>query len=299
MKKKIISIIALCLLSAMLAGCASVTERRKNKVQKLLEEDLIEVDYITLNSQTMEYTSNVKEDGSFSGGSYLFSTGTHYYVSTFKGELDAFYEINNISIADGTSEFVANIPQAEGFNDIVMIDTDCYYRYKVEEIYDDPGHVLLGFPNSYEYRWYKFTMDGQSSPTGYVYPSDDLMYGNQCKEMVKEVRDKLILSAMSLASPNAVEHLYTKQGIMSELSALASENEHDKLEFIGICGFDPESRSAVLQISYRASNGYHLVGNEHYGFNGCYLLDSQGEVRYIGKYNDLIKNERDVLIVLK
>ena len=299
MKNKIISIIALCLAMSMLSGCGSATTRRRNKVLSFLEDDLLEVDYTVVNAQTSEYRSNVYGEGSL-GGSYLFSTGTHYYVSNFKGELDAYYEINKISFADGSTELVTTVPYVEGFNDIVMINTDYYLRYKVEEVYDDLGHAALGFPNSYEYKWYKFDMEGLISPTGYVYPSDDIMYSNQCAEMVKDVRDKMILSAMSLTTDARVERLYTAPGIMSTLSDLAGENEDDKLEFVEICGYDPSDNSAVLRIDYRVSDGYKLIGQDaHYRLHSCSLLDSQGEIRYIGKYEDLIKNDGDEIIILK
>ncbi len=282
--------VALCLaLVTVLASCGSVTERRKNKITGYLTEDKLDVSYVRI-EDTLSFQSDVYGSGSLGGGIYLYATGAYAYTAEYVWSDGAEYEIRKTNMGDRTWSTVGTVPQQEGYAGIVMIDSSSYYRYTVKEIYDDPGHAILQYPNSYEYRWYRFNFEGSCEDTGKVYSSDEKMTGKEIEDMTQSFRNDMIMTRLGLHTQSGMDRLMNASGIMGKLSEMVAENEHDTFAFEAVCGYNHENGSAIVHCYYRISEGQKLVGNDtKYRLELCFLVNSQGEVRYVGEYGDFVK----------
>lgn len=287
MKKLLISLICLCLVATTFVGCGSPTKKRKKNILKELENDRVDVEYMTILSPSAaesEYQGNYLIDD----GNYLFNTSEYIYTRKYVGSDEILYDIVRTRI-DGSdsSEYVCSVPRDDDFQGLIMVSPDYYFRYKVVGVYSDPAHALLGWPTSYEYQWYRFTPGGDYEYTGFKHETRDEYYGveEEFNEMVENFHSNCILSHLAKRSDSFIN----ADGIMSSLSDSASENDHDKFNFVEICGYNYETKSALILCNYYISEGMQLIGNHpKYALDIIFLYDGNtGETHYVGLRNEI------------
>lgn len=290
MKKILIAFICLCLVTASLAGCATKTEKREKNILKELKGDRVEVDYVTVFNSN---ASDTNVGGSYKlidNNDYLCTSGNSVYTKKYVGTGGVEYEIYRTNLGGTNVEVVCSLPFSDEFFEIIMINPDCYYRYKVVGIYDDPAHALLEWPTAYEYQWYKFYTDGATEPEGPIskYTYRDEIYGNDRQEMIDNFRNSRILSHLGRRSDKFVE----ADGIMSTLTSMTVENDHDTFEFTKICGYNSECKTLLFHCFYRVSEGNKLIGGPApQRLELIFLLDESGEIHYVGEYGDFMNND--------
>ena len=286
MKKILIAFICLCLVATSLAGCATKTEKRSKEIVKELESDKVELTYVSILTTQASSSDYRNEYNYVNDGRYLFSTGDYIYTYEHTEAKEIIYNIVRSSLNGAGAEVVCSVARDDEFEGILMVSPDCYYRYKIIEVYDDPAHGLLGWPTSYIYQWYKFNLDGTSEPTALKYEVREKYIGveDEYNEMVEDSHNKFILSHLGRRSDSFIK----ADGIISSLVDRVAENEHDTFEFTKICGYNPESKSALLHFYYRISEGNKLIGGELPDrLEIIFLLDGNtGETHYVGEYDE-------------
>ena len=287
MKKILICFVCLCLIAATFVGCGSKTDRRKREVLREVKKDKIELNYVAAFKGN---SSNMETDAKYSfiaDHNYLCISGDSAYVKKYVNREDAEYEILRTPLGGGEPEVICSVPYNSDFSHIIMIEPGCYYQYKIVGTYDDPAHEILGWATDYEYQWFKFYTDGVTEPEGPIstYKYTDKIYGETLEEMIDNFRNSRILSHLGRNSKKFVE----ADGIMSTLTSMTVENEHDSFEFVEIRGYNSETKSALLHCFYRVCEGYGLVNTTSpHRLDLIFLLDENGEIHYVGEYEDFM-----------
>lgn len=284
MPKKILALISLLLVAATLVGCGSKSQRRKEKIYELLEEDKVSYDYTEIDGGG-SYKSTLFGDGMVMVDyKYLFSTGNAIYSLNYVGDSGIHYEVHRHDIVNGGKEVVRTIPLTsdEFFFPVFMIDDTCYYKYKIEEVYNSIGSSITQSPDSYVYHWYKFNFDGEYQSLGISYPSDEEMNPEEYDAMVRDFETQMILSKIGVGK---AEELLTSPGIMAELSAMANTTAHDKFTLQRVCGYNPANGSILFHCYYHVNEGNNPLSSDmKYGLDLCFLRTADGETHYVGDY---------------
>ena len=273
--------LVICLVCVTFASCASETEKRWESAEKLFEENRRSMGYmIELNG---EFSSNVYENFSTSG-TYLYATSSevYYYVRS-----DNFYDVYSYSIIGKSSSKVCSIPIIKDSFGFVMLTPDLYFCCVEEKVYDSIIEQNIDLPSSYNYNWYRCSVNDNSREPYTTFKSREPKTFQEREEMIASVRNSLIKVTVGGTEDN----LIAKSPLLSELNSMKVDN--DKLTLERICGFNSETRSCIFVFNYRVSSEWGLFGAEHYSKKLCFAMDSSGKTYYLGDYKNIVPSGKD------